>query len=56
VEEHSDSLQREEATGFDRLEAATTRNTKAPAGGSKAVAALTQRAQKRDQLDRKRDQ
>jgi hypothetical protein len=56
VEEHSESLQREMATGFDRLEAATTRNTKAPAGGSKAVAALTQRAQKRDQLDSKRDQ
>lgn len=67
VEEHSDSLQREMAglqrelagdmaTGFDRLEAATTRNTKVLVGGSKAVAALTQWAQKRDQLDRKPDQ
>lgn len=56
VEEHSDSLQREMATGFDRIEAATARNTKVLVGGSKAVAALTQWAQKRDQLDRKRDQ
>jgi hypothetical protein len=63
VEEHSDSLQREMdslqsamATGFDRVEAATARNTRVLAGGSKAVAALTQWAQKRDQLDRKRDQ
>jgi hypothetical protein len=33
VEEHSDSVQREMATGFDRLEAATTRNTKVLVGG-----------------------
>jgi hypothetical protein len=56
IEDNSDSLQREMATHVDRLEAAMGRNTKVLAGGSKTVAALTQWADKRDQLDRKRDQ
>ncbi len=56
IEDNSFSLQREMSAGFDRLETLTARNTKMLAGGSKTVAGLTQWAEKRDALDRKRDQ
>ena len=56
IEDHSDSLQREMRAGSDRLETATARNTKVLAGGSKTVPALMAWSEKRDQLDRKRDQ
>jgi len=63
IEHHSDSLQAEMGyvrdemrTGFDRVEAGTARNTRVLAGGSKTVAALLAWTEKRDALDRKRDQ
>ncbi len=56
IEDNSASLQREMSAGFDRMETLTARNTKMLAGGSKTVAGLAQWAEKRDALDRKRDQ
>ncbi len=56
IEDTSASVQREIASRFDSLEAATARNTKMLAGGSKTVAALTEWAEKREALDRQRDQ
>lgn len=56
IEDTGESLQREMRTGLERVEAATARNSKVLAGGSKAVAAFSEWAAKRDQLDRKRDQ
>lgn len=41
--------------GFDRIEAATHRNTDMLASGSRAVAVLNRWNIKRDALDRKRD-
>lgn len=41
--------------GFDRVEAATRRNTSTLAGGAAAIAALNRWAAKRDTTDRKRD-
>lgn len=55
IEDNGESLQREMRSGFDRIEAATGRNTKVLAGGSKTVAGLAEWTAKRDQLDRKRD-
>ena len=40
IEDHSGSMQHEMRAGFDRLEAATARNTKVLAGGSKTVSTL----------------
>jgi hypothetical protein len=52
--DRSESLQREMRAGFESLEAATVRNTSMIADGAKTVAALTEWAGKRDQLDSKR--
>ena len=41
--------------GFDRVEAATRRNTTTLAGGAAAIAALNRWAARRDTTDRKRD-
>ena len=62
VEDTSSSLQAEMAEinanmerGFDRIDAATRRNTTSPSGGAYAIAALNRWAQQRDKLDSKRD-
>jgi len=63
VEDNSQSLQAEMAAlradmdrGFERVEAATRRNTTSIAGGGTAIVALNRWAKQRDQLDTKRDQ
>ena len=63
IEDHNDSLQAEMSsfrdemrTGLERVEAATSRNTRVLAAGSKSVAALLAWSEKQDALDRKRDQ
>jgi hypothetical protein len=55
IEDNSQSLQREMREGFERLEAATGRNTKVLAGGTRTVAALMAWADKCDARDRKRE-
>jgi hypothetical protein len=62
VEDTSSSLQAEMAEintnmerGFDRIDAATRRNTTSLSGGAYAIAALNRWAQQRDKLDSKRD-
>jgi len=62
IEDTSASLQREMAgmhqemtSGFQRVEAATLRNTKVLTGGSKAIAAFQAWAEQRDRMDIKRD-
>ncbi len=56
IEDQSASLQREMHARFNSLEAATARNTKIMAGGSKTITALAEWAEKRDALDQQRDQ
>jgi hypothetical protein len=62
IEDMSGSIQAEVAAletkmeaGFDRIEAATRRNTSTLAGGAAAIAALNRWAARRDTTDRKRD-
>lgn len=62
VEDNGQSLQTEMAAmredmdrGFERIEAATRRNTTSIAGGGAAIVALNRWAQQRDRLDTKRD-
>jgi hypothetical protein len=42
-------------SGFERVEAATRRNSTTIAGGAAAIAALNRWARQRDQIDSKRD-
>lgn len=49
------SLHAEMRDGFERVEAATRRNTRTLAGGAAAIAALNRWADQRDTADRKRD-
>ncbi|HXR36831.1 MAG TPA: hypothetical protein VN754_12820 [Candidatus Binataceae bacterium] len=55
IDDHSQSLQTEMQTGFDRIEAATARNTKMLVAGTRAIGALNGWTEGRDKLDRKRD-
>ena len=66
IEDNSQSLQSEMSEmrtelqanmdrGFDRVEAATQRNTNSLSGGAYAIAALNRWAKQRDRLDSKRD-
>ena len=62
IEDTSQSLQAEMAEmranmerGFDRVDAATRRNTTTAAGGALAIAALNRWAKTRDGIDAKRD-
>jgi hypothetical protein len=55
IEDNSQSLQREMHIGFDRVEAATGRNTKTLSGGTSALLALHRWAGQRDKLDTRRD-
>ena len=54
-EDNSQSLQAEMELGFDRVEAATRRNSTTIAGGAKAIAGLSRWAGARDKTDAKRD-
>ncbi len=62
VEDNGQSLQAEMSAmredmdrGFERVEAATRRNTTSIAGGGATIVALNRWAKQRDQLDSKRD-
>ena len=62
IEDTSQSLQTEMEElrndmerGFDRMDAATRRNTTSLAGGAAAIAALNRWAKTRDHIDSKRD-
>jgi len=62
VEDYGQSLQgdmqllrTDMETGFERVEAATSRNATTIAGGAAAIAALNLWAQQRDRIDSKRD-
>ncbi|MBZ5620173.1 MAG: hypothetical protein LAQ69_15820 [Acidobacteriia bacterium] len=49
------SMRNEMERGFERVEAATRRNTSTLVGGAAAIAAQSRWAQQRDRLDTKRD-
>ncbi len=56
IEDHTASLEREMRSGFERLDAATARNTKVLTGGSKSVAALIAWSERQDAKELKQDE